>query len=304
MSTASKPNLGWGITVESGAEFWDAPPIFVDNKALFLVWLKLIFYPKKFHFYRRISWLLRKTDRVLRLLDVGMGTGGTLVELKALFGDRIEVFGVDPVSIQVEVARQRLEEHGFVGKTSLSSAESLPFADNFFDLVYSSDVLGHVKDPSQMVGEIARVLRPCGELLLFAETIPGRHAFARRFFLRRGVNIDPHRDYHISLLSQKSIKSLLSSFGLWVCKSFSGPFGYSFLYPEEVCAAWSAKSGRPWFVRIFCLSARLKNFFGLPVRAVVELVIFLEMLFFRDFFETQGLLLIARKSDKESVSSP
>ena len=46
---------------------------------------------------------------------------------------------------------------------------ALPFEPNSFDTVLLSDVLEHVREPGRLVGEIARVLRPSGKVIL---TVP------------------------------------------------------------------------------------------------------------------------------------
>ncbi len=45
-------------------------------------------------------------------------------------------------------------------------AERLPFADERFDVVVSTQMLEHVQEPGEVLGEIHRVLRPGGVLLL------------------------------------------------------------------------------------------------------------------------------------------
>lgn len=45
----------------------------------------------------------------------------------------------------------------------------LPYADETLDLVIASEVIEHAPDPCRVMEEIARVLRPCGKLIL---TIP------------------------------------------------------------------------------------------------------------------------------------
>ncbi len=48
----------------------------------------------------------------------------------------------------------------------VSDLQHLPFYDNTFDLVISTQVLEHVKDPAQAIIEMHRVLKPGGSLLL------------------------------------------------------------------------------------------------------------------------------------------
>jgi SAM-dependent methyltransferase len=50
-------------------------------------------------------------------------------------------------------------------------AEALPFPDNAFDFVFSSNVCEHLQDRSLAVNEVVRVLRPGG---YFACVVPGR----------------------------------------------------------------------------------------------------------------------------------
>ena len=45
--------------------------------------------------------------------------------------------------------------------------EQLPFAQGYFDLVLSHEVIEHVQDDRQALAEMVRVLRPGGRLVLF-----------------------------------------------------------------------------------------------------------------------------------------
>ena len=54
-----------------------------------------------------------------------------------------------------------------------SDMHSIPFADNTFDIVFAAAVLHHSKDLKKVFGEIHRVLRPGGRLVLINETSRG-----------------------------------------------------------------------------------------------------------------------------------
>jgi len=95
-----------------------------------------------------------------RVLDFGCGEGALARTLKRQYPE-CEVFGCD-VS-RTQLARARALGGGVVYDLC---GERLVHYDGFFDAVLVLDVLEHVSDPDATVGELARVLRPGGRLLL------------------------------------------------------------------------------------------------------------------------------------------
>jgi SAM-dependent methyltransferase len=102
---------------------------------------------------------LAGTQRTMRILDAGCGTGGNVRFLRR-YG---HVIGVDLSPDALELGAPHLP-----GVLTRGSVLELPFADAQFDLVTSFDVLYHqgVPDEIPALREVRRVLRPGGRLLM------------------------------------------------------------------------------------------------------------------------------------------
>jgi ubiquinone/menaquinone biosynthesis C-methylase UbiE len=96
-----------------------------------------------------------------RLLDAGCGTGGFLARLRRERPDQ-PAMGLE---YNPGAAARAQAKSGVPVVTGTVNA--MPFADASFSVVVSLDVLGHAAvDPSQALGEMSRVLRPGGVLLV------------------------------------------------------------------------------------------------------------------------------------------
>ena len=112
---------------------------------------------------RIIAGFIEKVCRDLgkarpRILDVGCGTGANL-QMLAQFG---AAEGVDVSPEALDFCRAR-----GLAQVKQGAAESLPFADASFDLVTGLDVVEHLDDDIAGLGEMRRVLRPDGRVVLF-----------------------------------------------------------------------------------------------------------------------------------------
>lgn len=88
-----------------------------------------------------------------KILDVGCGKGFLLYEITLLV-PRVEVHGLDISSYAVEHCKEEIKKC-----IQLGNANSLPYADNEFDLVYSLNTLHnlHNYDLDRALREIERV---------------------------------------------------------------------------------------------------------------------------------------------------
>ena len=127
----------------------------------------------------------------------------------------------------------------------ICSALQIPFAENSFDTVVSTEVLEHVPDPLQMLREIHTVLKPGGHLVLSAPM----------FWPRHEVPYDFYRYPYDGLLF------LLEQSGLELVKLFNRGRSYAFL--GQVLQTIHPVAAKPvnWLINRFFLwcDRRLKQ---------------------------------------------
>lgn len=99
-----------------------------------------------------------------RVLEVGVGTGLSLPDYKR----HLEVTGIDLSPEMLEKARERVAEERLDHVTGLHEmdASDLKFPDASFDTVVAMFVMTVVPDPEKVMRELARVVKPGGEVML------------------------------------------------------------------------------------------------------------------------------------------
>lgn len=98
------------------------------------------------------------SDQECSVLDVGCGTGLNASHLKGM-GHKVTGVDLSPVAIE------KFKAAGFDGEVC-DVIEGLPFKDDTFDIVFSSEVIEHLADTDRFLNELKRVLRPNGLLIL------------------------------------------------------------------------------------------------------------------------------------------
>jgi ubiquinone/menaquinone biosynthesis C-methylase UbiE len=126
-----------------------------------------------------VDVLAEKKDR--SLLDVGCGGGQSAIRLKELY-PHLQLTGIDLSEGQIARARQRAPIKGFTIQFEVADAESLPYPDASFDVVYSFGSAKHWPDPLKGFGECWRVIKPGGELLVADATSDATLEQAENFY--------------------------------------------------------------------------------------------------------------------------
>lgn len=118
------------------------------------------------HYLRRVVDLagVGPADAVL---DVGCGTGALALVAKQDAGAG-RVHGIDASPDMIVLAREKARTRRAAVSFELASAESLPFEDASFDVVFSTLMLHHLPRPAreQCAREIRRVLKDDGRALV------------------------------------------------------------------------------------------------------------------------------------------
>jgi len=112
-------------------------------------------------------------------LELGCGTGFFLLNLKqAGVLDEGHVTDLSPG--MVEVAVRNAQGLGFAVEGRVADAESIPYADDTFDLVVGHAVLHHIPDLDLAMREVMRVLKPGGRFVFAGEPTEKGDWVARR----------------------------------------------------------------------------------------------------------------------------
>jgi ubiquinone/menaquinone biosynthesis C-methylase UbiE len=110
-----------------------------------------------------------------RVLDVGCGTG---FATEGLLRETEHIHGLDQSAHQLDRAYEKFGKRGPV-RFYLGDAERLPFADDAFDVVWSSGSIEYWPDPVATLRELQRVAKPGGQVLVVGPDYPDRTLFQK-----------------------------------------------------------------------------------------------------------------------------
>ena len=165
--------------------------------------------------YTRImNWI--KAPGSLRVLDAGCGTGEHALRFARMGNDCV---GIDLSAAVLEVAGEAAKRDGLdPSKIEFRQAalESIPFADESFDLVHCRGVLMHIPAWQTALAELIRVTKHGGHIVLFENNRASiEHALVRAVRLvRRGdsriVSTTAGDEFHTTAVGQAPLTRVMS----------------------------------------------------------------------------------------------
>lgn len=142
-----------------------------------------------------------------RILDFGVGTGFALPAYKR----SNRVVGVDISEPMLRKAREKVEKEGLshVEGLCLMDGAHMGFADNCFDVVMAQFVITVVPHPEETLNEMARVLKPGGEIILVNHlgAEDGPRAVFERWFARRARKLGWRPEFQFARLHNWAVRN-------------------------------------------------------------------------------------------------
>lgn len=107
-------------------------------------------------------------ENVQDVLDLGCGVGHWGQLLAGVLNNNFNLIGVDKEEVSIAKAKERAIERNLNKRFQyqVGDVHSLPFPDNFFDLVTCQTLLIHLPDPKTVLKEMLRVTKTTGSVLL------------------------------------------------------------------------------------------------------------------------------------------
>lgn len=129
---------------------------------------------------RRLGLELLRLQAGERLLEIGCGTGRSLLEVP----EGTDAAGVDLSRGMLELTRARLMQAGKPAKLAQSDALQLPFAGDTFDAVFAAFTLELMDTPEMplTLKEIKRVLKPGGRVGVVSTSKLGGNGWMLRLY--------------------------------------------------------------------------------------------------------------------------
>lgn len=145
-----------------------------------------------------------------KVLDAGCYKGDVCAKIRDL---GFESYGVDAVKENIKEAKKKYPNIDFrVGELG----QTLPYKDNFFDIIWAGDVIEHVYDTIKLFSDFNRILKPGGFLIVSTPMHNVWKMLAITF-------VDLHRHFHpehkhVRFYTIKNFRMILHKYGFRILK--------------------------------------------------------------------------------------
>ncbi|MFZ5440144.1 MAG: bifunctional demethylmenaquinone methyltransferase/2-methoxy-6-polyprenyl-1,4-benzoquinol methylase UbiE [Myxococcota bacterium] len=123
--------------------------------------------------WRRVAVRLSGAKAGDAVLDCATGTGDLALAFKRAVGPSGSVLGTDFNADMLSFAPKKAQDAGLEVKFEVADAMKLPYEDARFNVASISFGIRNVDDPKVCVGELARVVKPGGRVVVLEFGQPG-----------------------------------------------------------------------------------------------------------------------------------
>ncbi len=147
------------------------------------------------------------------VMEFGQHAGEKVLEIGGGLGTDLSMFArhgaivtdVDLSAGHLAHAQENFALRGLKGEFVHHDAETLPFPDDTFDVVYSNGVIHHTPHTEQVVREIHRVLKPGGKAIVMVYAEHSFHYWYRLVW-EQGIKHDLLRTYSIGEIMSRKVE--------------------------------------------------------------------------------------------------
>jgi demethylmenaquinone methyltransferase/2-methoxy-6-polyprenyl-1,4-benzoquinol methylase len=125
------------------------------------------------HLWRRRAVAMSGAKAGDAVLDCATGTGDLAIAFRKAVGPTGRVTGTDFVPEMIEIAKTKASDITF----EVADVTALPYATATFDIASISFGIRNVNDPKRGLGELARVVKPGGRVIVLEFGQPPGRAF-------------------------------------------------------------------------------------------------------------------------------
>jgi 2-polyprenyl-3-methyl-5-hydroxy-6-metoxy-1,4-benzoquinol methylase len=161
------------------------------------------------------------------ILDIGCAGGHITVKM-ARYIPAARIIGIDIYKEGIEYAKELYEDGEFI----VADAHKLPFKNETFDAVISTESLEHVADPKLVLSEAKRVLKRNGELVV--EMDSGNLLFNTVWYLWTKLGRGRvWKESHLTMFNSKKLVNMIASCGFIIKEEKVTHLGMGILIKAE-----------------------------------------------------------------------